>query len=229
MAVDTKHTDQVRYAPDIEYHTASSHTEDRYDRAGAAALQTEELLALVGIRVSADTLDHAGGLHAIMDEPDQALGDTVLGQADRRRLAAVRELHQRWLLARCKQDSALTSPNAVRRFLEAKLRGRSEEAFCVLFLDNRHRVIRYEELFHGDLDGAAVYPRVVVRRVLVHNAAAVIAAHCHPSGIAEPSPADRTITEKLKQALGLIDVRLLDHFVIGDGEFVSFSERGWLP
>jgi len=98
----------------------------------------------------------------------------------------------------------------------------------VLFLDNRHRVISLDEMFNGTINGASVHPREIVKRALSHNAAAVILAHNHPSGVAEPSEADQHLTRKLSEALGLIDVRVLDHFVIGDGEAVSFAERGWI-
>jgi DNA repair protein RadC len=100
--------------------------------------------------------------------------------------------------------------------------------FACLFLDQRHRVIAFEELFRGSIDGASVHPREVVRRCLAHNAAAVIVAHNHPSGVAEPSQSDHRITERLRDALGLVDIRLLDHIIVGDADCVSFSERGWL-
>ena len=116
---------------------------------------------------------------------------------------------------------------ATRRYLMARLRHQPHEVFAVLFLDNRHRLIAYEEFFFGTIDGASVYPRQVVRRALFHNAAAVILAHNHPSGVAESSQADRCITRRLQEALAMVDVRTLDHFVIGD-EATSFAERGWL-
>jgi len=109
----------------------------------------------------------------------------------------------------------------------AKLRGYSYEVFSAIFLDQRHRVITYEELFKGTLNAAAVYPREVVVRSLLHGAAAVIFAHNHPSGMAEPSPADVEVTERLREALHLVEVRVLDHFIIGDGGWVSMAERGW--
>ena len=115
-----------------------------------------------------------------------------------------------------------------RRYLEGRLHGRRNELFVAVFLDNRHRPIAYEELFRGTVDGATVHPRVVVRRALTHNAAAIVVAHGHPSGVAEPSTADRAITKRLAEALALVDVRLIDHFVVGDGEVVSFAERGLL-
>ena len=108
------------------------------------------------------------------------------------------------------------------------VRGEPCEVFAVLFLDNKHRVIGFEKMFYGTVDGAAVYPREVVRRALEYNAASVIVAHNHPSGVAEPSQADRDVTERLRRALDLIDVRILDHLVIGDGHWESFSRRGWV-
>ena len=122
----------------------------------------------------------------------------------------------------------LTSPEATRDFLKLKLYGLPHEVFACLFLDNRHRVIRYEELFQGTIDGASVHPREVVRRALETNAAAVIFAHNHPSGVAEPSQADLRITQRLKDALALIEVRVLDHLIIGEGPGTSLAERGLL-
>lgn len=116
----------------------------------------------------------------------------------------------------------------MRRFLTAQLRHKPHEVFAALFLDNQHRLLHYQELFQGTIDGASVYPREVVKRVLQLNAAAVIFAHNHPSGVAEPSQADRHITLQLRDALALVDVRVLDHFVVGDGEITSFAERGWI-
>ena len=126
-----------------------------------------------------------------------------------------------------KRGDALTDVHAVREYLVTRLRGYPYEVFSCLFLDNKHRVIEYEELFKGTIDSSAVHPREVVRKVIGHNAAAVIFAHNHPSGVAEPSQADHRITDKLKDALGLLDCRVLDHFIIGD-EVVSFAERGYL-
>lgn len=126
------------------------------------------------------------------------------------------------------QKVALDSPQASRDYLKLRLDGLPQEIFACLFLDNRHRVLAYEELFQGTLDGASVHPREVVRRVLETNAAGVIFAHNHPSGMTEPSQADIQITQRLKEALALIEVRVLDHLVIGEGEGVSFAERGLL-
>ena len=127
-----------------------------------------------------------------------------------------------------RSGEALTDPAASARYLKARLAAYPYEVFACLFLDNRHRVIAFEELFRGTIDGASVHPREVVRSCIKHNAAAVIFAHNHPSGIAEPSAADRAITQRLKEALELIDVRVLDHFVIGSGTPTSLAQRGWI-
>jgi DNA repair protein RadC len=122
----------------------------------------------------------------------------------------------------------LTHPQAVKDYLQHKIGTREYEVFLVIFLDNRHRVIASEEMFRGSIDGASVHPREVVRQALKHNAAAVIFSHNHPSGVAEPSQADCDITRRLRQSLELIEVRVLDHFVIGGAETLSLAERGWL-
>ncbi len=129
---------------------------------------------------------------------------------------------------RFQRGQAFTDPVAVKSWLKARLATRPHEVFCVLYLDTRHRVLAFEELFRGTLDGASVPPREVVKQALHHNAAAVIFTHNHPSGLAEPSDADRRLTQRLKDALALVDIRTLDHFVIGGIEAVSFAERGWL-
>ena len=121
---------------------------------------------------------------------------------------------------------ALESPQATQAFLVAQLRDRPYEVFCCLHLDNRHRLIAFDELFRGTIDGASVHPREVVRQALARNAAAVILAHNHPSGVAEPSQADELITQRLRDALGLVDIRVLDHLIVGDTRCVSFAERG---
>ncbi|BAU49613.1 DNA repair protein RadC [Sulfurifustis variabilis] len=123
---------------------------------------------------------------------------------------------------------ALNSPRDCAEFLRARFARREHEVFSCLYLDNRHRVLAFEELFRGTLNGTAVYPREIIKRTLEHNAAAVILVHNHPSGVAEPSRADELLTTRVREALQLVDVRLLDHLVVGDGEVVSFSERGLL-
>ncbi len=153
---------------------------------------------------------------------------TGLGRAKYAQLQAVLEMARRHLLEPLARGASLTSPAQTRECLRAYLRDRPHEVFACLYLDARHRVIRFDELFQGTIDGASVHPREVVKRALAHNAAAVILAHNHPSGVAEPSAADRDLTERLCQALALVDVRVLDHFVVGEGEPVSFAERGWL-
>ena len=137
---------------------------------------------------------------------------------------AIRCLEQRYLI----KTPALTSPQATRDYLKLHLYGLQYEVFAILYLDNRHRVLRYEELFRGTIDGASVHPREIVRKVIEVGAAAVILAHNHPSGVAEPSQADLRITQRIKDALDLIEVRVLDHMIIGDGEGTSLAERGYI-
>ena len=139
-------------------------------------------------------------------------------------IAAAREEISRQV----RRGSALLSPKATRDYLTLKLGNREFESFCCLFLDTRHRVIEFVELFRGTIDGASVHPREVVREALQRNAAAVIFCHPHPSGIAEPSQADELITRRLVDALRLVDIKVLDHFIVGGAEVVSFAERGLL-
>ncbi|MCW8828296.1 MAG: DNA repair protein RadC [Gammaproteobacteria bacterium] len=203
---------------------------------GAGALSDAELLAIFlrtgvtgksAIDLARELLQHFGGLRPLLEADRNAFCQAKgLGTAKFVQLQATLELSRRHLLTTLQRGDALTSPDHTRRYLTAQLRDRHQEVFACLFLDNRHRVLEFEELFHGTVDGASVHPREVVRRCITHNAAAVILAHNHPSGVAEPSRADEQITERLKQALSLVDVRLLDHMVIGDGEIVSLAERG---
>ncbi len=132
------------------------------------------------------------------------------------------------LEARFRKTDPLTNPADSKRYLVTRLAGYEHEVFCTLFLDNRHRIIAFEELFRGTIDGCSVYPREVLKRALHHNAAALIFAHNHPSGVAEPSQADKTLTGRLKEALHFIDVRVLDHIIVGGTQTVSFAERGLL-
>lgn len=203
---------------------------------GAGALSDAELLAIFlrtgvtgksAIDLARELLQHFGGLRPLLEaDRDTFCQAKGLGTAKFVQLQATLELSRRHLMTTLQRGDALTSPDHTRRYLTAQLRDRHQEVFACLFLDNRHRVLEFEELFHGTVDGASVHPREVVRRCIAHNAAAVILAHNHPSGVAEPSRADEQITERLKQALSLVDVRLLDHMVIGDGEIVSLAERG---
>ncbi|MBN8728535.1 MAG: DNA repair protein RadC [Xanthomonadales bacterium] len=201
---------------------------------GAGALSDAELLAVFlgsgrrgqnAVDLGRELLARAGGLKALLDTPPEGPG---IGAVAWCRLCAALELGKRYLEAELAAGQTLSDPAASARFLKARLAGYPYEVFGCLFLDNRHRVLGFEELFRGSIDGAAVHPREVVRRCLRHNAAAVIIAHNHPSGVAEPSAADRAITVRLRDALQLIDVRLLDHFVIGSGVPTSLAERGWI-
>jgi DNA repair protein RadC len=200
---------------------------------GGAALSDAELLAVFlgsgrrggsAVDLGRALLVDAGGLKPFLDTPR---GGGV-GAVAWCRLVAALELGRRYLDAETKNSIALTDPGASGRYLKSRLCGYPYEVFACLFLDNRHRMIAFEELFRGSIDGAKVHPREVVRRCIAHNAAAVILAHNHPSGVAEPSQADRTVTLRLRDALGLVDVRVLDHIVIGDGLPISLAERGWL-
>lgn len=205
---------------------------------GAGALSDAELLAIFlgsGLRgrdavtTSRELLGEHGGLRTLLQRPPKELGKLRgLGPARVCALVAALELGQRLLQAELERGAALSDPQSAGRYFAQRLRGLSHEVFAALFLDTRHRVIAFEELFQGTLDGAEVHPREVVRRALGHNAAAVIVAHNHPSGNPEPSAADRAVTARLKQALALVDLRLLDHFVIGDGPPVSLAARGWV-
>ncbi|WP_019589944.1 MULTISPECIES: DNA repair protein RadC [unclassified Thioalkalivibrio] len=204
---------------------------------GAAALSDAELLAIFlrtgvtgksAVDVARDLLSRFGGLRPLLQADEAGFcAAPGLGQAKYAQLQAALEMGRRHLEADLERGEALTSPAATRRFLSARLRDYPFEVFGALFLDNRHRVLAFEELFRGTIDGASVHPREVVRRVLHHNAAAVILAHNHPSGVAEPSRSDALITRRLSEALSLIDVRLLDHLIIGDTA-VSLAERGEL-
>ncbi len=203
---------------------------------GPRALSDAELLAIflrIGVAgksavdLARDLLLEFGGLRPLLEASQaefcKGLG---LGKAKYAQLQAVLEMSRRHLSATMKAGDLLCNPELVRQYLSAQLRHQPREVFAVLFLDNQNRLICYEELFFGTIDGASVYPREVVRRAMTHNAAALILAHNHPSGVAEPSQADQRITQRLQAALELIDVRVLDHMVVGDPEVVSFAERG---
>lgn len=205
---------------------------------GAAALSDAELLAIflrtglngkTAVDLARDLLRRYQGLRTLLETDWNELSRIPgIGLGKYTQFQAALELGRRYLESSLSRDVALSCPGDTRNFLKARLRAYPYEVFACLFLDNRHRVICFEELFTGTIDGASVHPREVVRRALFHNAAALIFAHNHPSGVAEPSHSDRQITQRLKEALGLIDVRVLDHVVIGDAETVSFAERGLL-
>ncbi|MGV6492371.1 RadC family protein [Stenotrophomonas rhizophila] len=152
----------------------------------------------------------------------------ALGPARACKLVAALELANRHLRAQLDKGDSMRDPGSAARYFKQRLRSRPQEVFAALFLDTRNRTLAYEELFTGTIDAAAVYPREVVRRAMLHNAAGVIVSHNHPSGSAEPSRADREITRHLQQALDLVGIRLLDHVVVGEGTPVSMAERGWL-
>ena len=205
---------------------------------GAQALSDAELLAIfVGSGVAGHTaldlsrmlLTRLGDLRATLDAGREELCLTPgVGDACYALLQGAMELGRRHLECKLRRGTPLGCPADTRRFLTARLRRHEHEVFACLFLDNRHRLICFEELFRGTVNGASVYPREIAKRGLYHNAAAIIIAHNHPSGVAEPSQADRAITARIRDAMALIDVRLMDHFVVGDGQIVSFAERGWI-
>ncbi len=205
---------------------------------GVEALDDTELLAVLlgtGTATACVTdfagalLQRFGGFRGLFQAGRDVLENQPgLGPAKAGKLLAVLELSKRYLGETLSRGNPLESPVATENYLKTVLRDHPHEVFACLFLDTRHRVIAFEELFHGTIDGATVYPRVVAEKALRHGAAALIAAHNHPSGINEPSLADQAITRRLKDALALLDIRLLDHFVIGDGQPVSMAARGMI-
>ena len=205
---------------------------------GAGSLTESELIAILlqgGIRgrsavdVARDLLLEFQSLRGLLSaDAARACATPGLGPAGFARLQAALELARRHYQERMQTGCVLANPRATREFLRMRLRDLAHEVFCCVYLDNRNRVTGFEELFRGTLDGASVHPREVVKHALARNAAAVILAHNHPSGVAEPSQADELITRRLKEALGLVDIRVLDHIVVGDGGCESFAERGLL-
>ena len=205
---------------------------------GAAHLSDAELLAVClrsGVRgLSAVDLGRAlltrfGGLSGLLGAETADLGGVRgLGPAKRAQLAAVSELARRALREELRSADALTSPGAVRDYLRLALGARPHEVFVCLYLDAQHRILGVDELFRGTLTQTSVYPREVVKAALAANAAAVIFAHNHPSGVAQPSQADELLTRQLRDALALVDVRVLDHFIVAGSQALSFAERGLL-
>ena len=205
---------------------------------GAAALSDAELLAIflrtgvVGksaVDLARDLLSRFGNLTQLFAAGEQEFCDIHgMGQAKFVQLQAVLEMSRRALREEMLSGDALNSPRAVREYLQLLLRSRQQEVFMAIFLDAQHRVLAAEELFHGTLTQTSVYPREVVKRALHHNAAAVIFAHNHPSGVAEPSDSDRLLTDALKQSLQLVDVRALDHFIVAGSSCLSFAEKGMM-
>ncbi len=203
---------------------------------GAEKLSDAELLAIffrTGIKgksavdLAHDVLKEYGGLRQFISAtPTDFCKTRGLGIAKYIQLHASIELSKRYLKAKLDKKSVLSCPEDTRQFLMTKLRDKRQEVFACLFLDTKHHIIAYEELFQGSLDSAEVHPRTIVERTLYHNAAALILSHNHPSGNPTPSDSDIKITRKIMGALSFIDVRVLDHFIIGDGEMVSLAERG---
>jgi DNA repair protein RadC len=205
---------------------------------GAGALSDAELLAILlrngtagqsAIDLARAILAHFGSLrNLVAADRGRFCAEPGLGLARYAEIQAATEISRRQLSEPLRAGPLLGSPKATRDYLSARLRHLEHEVFCCLYLDKRHRLMHCEELFRGTIDGASVHPREIVKLALQRNAAAVIVAHNHPSGIAEPSQADEIITQRVKEALGLVDIRLLDHLIVGDGGCVSLAERGVL-
>lgn len=220
----------------IKHWPQGERPQDKLAEHGAHSLSNAELLAILlrtGIRgqsalsVAQHLLGHFGGLRALLVAPSHAYPSGCgVGAARYAQLQAVVEIGRRQLMETMRRSKPLENPRATRDYLRARLRDLPHELFCCLLLDNRHRVISFIELFRGTIDGASVHPREVVKLALETNSAAIILAHNHPSGVAEPSRADELITRRLRDALSLVDIRLLDHFVVGESCCVSLAERG---
>lgn len=205
---------------------------------GAASLSDAELLAIflrTGVKgksavdLARELLTRFGSLTKLFSSSESAFCQIDgLGPAKYAQLQAVMEMARRALHEEMQQRDALSSPQAVRNFLRLNLQSREHEVFAALFLDAQNRVIAAEDMFHGTLTQTSVYPREVVKRALHHNAAAIIFAHNHPSGVAEPSKADELLTRALKEALALVDIKVLDHFIVAAGGSISLAERGLL-
>lgn len=205
---------------------------------GAKSLSDAELLALflrtgtrgkTAVDLGRELLNQFGSLRQLLETPPKHLATlSGMGPARATQLSAILELGQRYMESTLRREQALTDPTQAGHYIKARLRAYPYEVFACLYLDNQHRALAFEELFRGTIDGAAVYPREVVKQALHHNAAAVIFAHNHPSGVAEPSQADRHITEQLVKALKLVEIRVLDHLVIGDDGWASLAAKGWV-
>jgi DNA repair protein RadC len=217
---------------------AGERPRDKLLERGEQALSDAELLAIMlrtgyrncsALELARQLLQEFGGLAGLMRvESPRLLAWPGVGGAKYAQLRAALELARRQALQALLTGDVLTSPGETLRFLQYHLGSRSREVFCCIFLDSQHQVLCCEDLFFGTLDGAAVYPREVATRALQYRAAAVIFAHNHPSGVAEPSTADRRITERLIAALGLLDIRVLDHVIVGQGQEFSFAREGLL-
>jgi len=216
----------------------SERPRERLQELGATALSDAELLAILlrtgvqgrsAVDVARSLISDFGSLRELLSaDMNQWTGKVGVGPARYATVMAALELARRLYKEPLRLSSPLTTPDMTRRFLIAQLRDRRYEVFCCLFLDNRHRLVAFEEIFRGTIDGASVHPREVIRQTLLHNAASLIVAHNHPSGVVEPSQADEQVTRRLRDALALVDVRLLDHFIVGEGRCFSFSEHGMI-
>lgn len=205
---------------------------------GPGKLSDAELLAIFlgsGVRgqdavaTSHHLLQEAGKLRGLLDRGTREMTRLPgLGPARACKLSAVLELNKRHLWAGLERGCALTNATDAGEYFSARLRPHKQEVFAVLFLDNQNRAVAFEELFSGTINSAQIHPREVVRRALAHNAAAIIIGHNHPSGHAQPSAADRSLTQEVQKALRMVDIRLLDHFVIGDGPPMSMASLGLL-
>lgn len=215
---------------------ASERPREKLLERGPASLSDAELLAIFlrtgitgksAVDLARELLDQFGGLRPLLAaERSRFCAAAGLGDAKFAQLQAVLEMGRRHLFEELQRGQALTSPAVTREYLQARLGDYPYEVFACLFLDNRHRLIACEELFRGTVNGASVHPREVLRRALAHNAAALILAHNHPSGVAEPSQADIQLTGRLRDALSLVDIRVLDHLVVSPGDWVSLADRG---
>lgn len=214
----------------------SERPRERLLRQGPAALSDAELLAIflrVGVTgrsaldLAGDLLDRFRSINTLFAAPLEDFARIKgLGEAKYVQLMAAHELAKRALAEEIRRDTVLSSPDKVRQYLRLRLGHLPHEVFLALFLDAQNRLLAPEELFRGTLTQTSVYPREVVKRALAHNAAAVVFAHNHPSGVAEPSRADEILTRALKEALQLVDVRVLDHLIVAHGDVMSFAERG---
>ncbi|WP_158152805.1 DNA repair protein RadC [Pseudomonas sp.] len=207
-------------------------------RQGAASLSDAELLAIFlrtgvpgksAVDLARELISRFGGLRELVAADQVAFSEQAgLGPAKFAQLQAVMEMGRRHLAEQLYKEPSLESPAAVRDYLKAVLRHEAREVFGCLFLDTKHRPLGFEILFQGSIDSASVYPREVIKRALARNAAALILAHNHPSGNPQPSQADRVLTKRLKESLEYVEVRVLDHFIVGEGEPLSMVEYGWL-
>ena len=211
---------------------------ERLAARGPAALSDAELVAVLlgtggaglsAVDLSRALLERFGRLSGLLEAPASEVA-SIRGMDGARaaRVAAARELSHRALAEQMQSRDSLASPSAVRSYLRLRLQHLGHEVFWVVFLDAQNRVIEAEELFRGTLTQTSVYPREVVKRALAHNAAGVILAHNHPSGVAEPSFQDQALTRALAESLALVDVKVLDHFIVAPGAGLSFAERGLL-